>query len=432
MPSFTNAWRRSSGDSDFSRNRLYRHWSTNIPLDDRPCNQKSDDWTNMGKATILLFVLSAAGGATLLAGDSSLSQVTDGGQTTAKAAKSKVAVWTQFEMNRSNASGGFLWTAPENWTKGIPSSDLCVEIGDDHSRQALHCVIPARCNAVCQHFELAEHGRTQGTTLRLERCSRLTILESGVLSKDRESTFFVDGTLRCPKAKGGLRIGGPWGRPDIGEPASCSLLIGPSGVVDAWHIGVNTSHRADSAPSSPWGPRFYARSTDSEIVVDGGTLVARNGLRMSTTDAERPPVLRLKGKATFSSDRESEYGIDVWCGIWEIEGGDANINVGDVEFWGNKFYDAVNPKNNTRVGSGLAELKLSGNGVSTIHARNVNFVDAAVLDVSSLKVRAGTYKIIDGSSFRGRNLRFASGTDEGKWSIRFDEDQADVFLTLKP
>ena len=157
-----------------------------------------------------------------------------------------------------------------------------------------------------------------------------------------------------------------------------------------------------------------------------------NGLRMSTTDAQRPSVLRLKGKATFSSERESPYGIDVWCGIWEIEGGDAKINVGDVEFWGNKFKEAVNPKNNTRVGSGLAVLKLSGNGVSTIHARNVDFVAAAILNVSSLTVRAGTYKIIDGSTIHGMNLRLADGTDEEKWSIRFDEDRADLLLTLKP
>ncbi len=386
----------------------------------------------MGKTTRLLLVLSAFGPAGLLPGESSLQRGPDDPQPATKATPSQVAVWTQFEMNQSNATGSYLWTTPDNWTRGLPGSDLCVEVGDDHSGQALHCVIPTGCKAVCQHFELAEHARTQGTTLRLEHGASLTILESGVLSKDRQSTFFVHGTLRCPKAKGGLRVGGPWGRPDIGEPASCSLLIGPSGSVDAWHVGINTSHRAESAPSSPWGPRFYARSTDSEIVVDGGTLVARNGLRMSTTDAGRPPALRLKEEATFNSDRESEYGIDVWCGTWEIEGGDVKTHVGDVEFWGNKFKDAFNPKSETRVGPGLAVLKLTGNGVSTIHARNVNFVDAAVLDVSSLTVPAGTYRIIDGSTIKTRNLRFANGTDEEKWSIRFDEDQADVLLILKP
>ena len=128
-----------------------------------------------------------------------------------------------------------------------------------HSGKALHCVIPGSCDAVCRHFELAEHARTQGTTLRVEKNATLTILESGVLSKDRESTFHVDGTLRLPKARGGLRVGGPWGRPDIGEPAACHLMIGPTGAVDAWFVGINTTYRAESVPSQPWGPRSTPR-----------------------------------------------------------------------------------------------------------------------------------------------------------------------------
>jgi hypothetical protein len=347
-------------------------------------------------------------------------------------AKSQTAVWTQFEMNRKDTDGNHLWTTPENWTKGLPSSDLCVEIGDDHSGKALHCVIPAGCDAVCQHFELAEHGRTQGTTLRLEKGATLTILESGVLSKDRESTFYVEGTLRLPKAGGGLRVGGPWGRPDVGEPAACHLMIGPTGVVDSWFVGINTTHRAESVPSQPWGPRFFARSTESEIVVDGGKLVAHEGLRISTTDASRPGALRLKGKATFTSRRDSELSVDVWGGIWEIDGGEAVVRVGDVEFWGNKFEDAVNTKTSRRVGPGLAVLKLAGSGVSTIHAREVRFVDAAVLDVSSLKVPAGTYKVIDGASIKETSLRFAEGTDTGKWSFRLDPSQGDLTLTFAP
>ena len=289
-------------------------------------------------------------------------------------------------------------------------------------------MIPAGCDAVCRHFELAEHARTQGTTLRLEEGATLTILESGVLSKDRESTFYVDGTLRLPKAGGGLRVGGPWGRPDVREPAACHLMIGPTGVVDAWFVGINTTHRAESVPSQPWGPRFFARSTDSEIVVDEGKLEAQEGLRISTTDARRPGALRLKGKATLTSRRDSEFGIDVWGGIWEIEGGEASIRVGDVEFWGNKFNEAVNTKTNQRVGPGLAVLKLTGNGVSTIDAREVSFVGAAVLDVTSLKVPAGTYKVIDGTAVKGTNLRFAEGTDTRRWSFRLERSRGDLLL----
>lgn len=341
-------------------------------------------------------------------------------------------LWTQFEMNRQDAGGRHLWTDAANWTRGVPRADLCVEIGDDHSGQALHCVIPAGCDAVCMAFELAEHARTQGTTLRLEKGARLTVAGSAILSKDRESWFYVDGTLRCANKRTDLRVGGPWGRPELNEPASCHLLVGPTGVVDAWFIGINTSYRAESAPSSPWGPRFFARSTGSEIVVDGGKLIARQGLRMSTCDTRHPGTLRLSGKATFTNDPESEHGVDIWCGMWEIHGGQAEIRVGDIEFWGNKFEGAINTKSNATLGSGLAILKLTGDGVSTVHARTVDFVDAAILDVTELKVPAGTYKVIDGTSVGRTNLRLCRGTDTNRWSLRFDEPNGDLLLTSSP
>jgi hypothetical protein len=340
--------------------------------------------------------------------------------------------WTQFEMNRTDAHGDYLWTARENWTKGVPNADLSVEIGDDHSGRALQCVIPKGYSAVCQSLELAEHARTQGTTLRLEEGASLTIRESAVLSKDRESWFHVDGTLHCPKQGKSLRVGGPWGRPDMNEPARCHLIIGPNGIVDTWFVGINTDHRAESAPSAPWGPRFFARSTDSEIIVAGGKLVAHQGLRMSTCDANHPGALRLRGKATFTSEPDSKYGIDIWCGIWEIDGGQAEINVGDLEFWGDKFEDAIDTRTNSKVGAGLAVLKLTGDSVSTIHARKVDFVDAAVLDVGGLKVPAGTYRVIDGTAISGTNLRFVPETDSGKWSLKFDQANGDVMLTFMP
>jgi hypothetical protein len=340
--------------------------------------------------------------------------------------------WTQFEMNRKDAQGNYLWITGDNWNKGLPNADLSVEIGDDHSGQALHCVIPKGYHAVCQNLELAEHGRTQGTTLRLEEGASLTILESGVLSKDRESWFYVDGTLHCPKQGRSLRVGGPWGRPDINEPARCHLMIGPTGVVNAWFVGINTDLRAENTPSTPWGPRFFARSTGSEIVNNGGKLIAHQGLRISTCEANRPGILRLQGKAIFSSESDSKYGIDIWCGILEIEGGQARINVGDLEYWGNKFKDAINTKTKSKVGSGLAVLKLTGDGVSTIHAQKINFIDAAVLDVSDLKVSAGSYRVIDGSAIIGTNLQFAPNTDTANWDFKFDKAKGDLTLTFTP
>ncbi|MHC4532705.1 MAG: hypothetical protein ACYS6K_02025 [Planctomycetota bacterium] len=341
-------------------------------------------------------------------------------------------VWTQFEMNSKDIHGNYLWTTSENWNRGLPNPDLSVEIGDDHSGKALHCVIPKGYDAVCQNMELAEHGRTQGTTLRLEEGASLTIRESGVLSKDRESWLYVDGTLNCTKQGKSLRVGGPWGRPDINEPARCHLMIGPKGVVNAWFVGINTDLRAENTPSTPWGPRFFARSTGSEIVNNGGKLIARQGLRISTCEADRPGVLRLRGKATFTSKLNSKYGIDIWGGILEIEGGQAGINVGDIEFWGNKFKDAINTKTNNKVGPGLAVLKLTGDDISTIHARKVNFVDAAVLDVSGLKVSTGTYRVIEGATISGTNLHFAPDTDTSKWSFKFDKAKGDLMLKFTP
>jgi hypothetical protein len=151
---------------------------------------------------------------------------------------------------------------------------------------------------------------------------------------------------------------------------------------------------------------------------------------MSTCDANHPGKLALRGKATFTSKPDSEYGIDIWCGIWEIEGGRAKINVGDIEFWGNKFKDAVNTKAETRVGTGLAVLKLTGDGVSTINARKIDFVDAAVLDVSGLSVPAGTYKVIDATAIGRTKLRFAQGTDTRKWGFKFDSPAGDLMLTF--
>jgi hypothetical protein len=335
-------------------------------------------------------------------------------------------------MNRSDADGRYLWSVPENWTKGLPGAELCVEIGDDHSRRALHCVIPSGHEAICGHFELAEHARTQGTTLRLEKDATLTIGGSAVLSKDRESWFHVDGTVRCLAEGAGFRVGGPWGRPDVNEPANAHVLIGPSGALDAWFVGINTTHRSESAPSAPWGPRFFARSTDSEIIVNGGKLAARQGLRVSTCDARRSGKLKLCGEASFTTERDATYGVDVWCGTWEIDGSRAQINVGDVEFWGNKFQDAVNTKTKNAVGSGVAVLKLTGDGISTIRARTISFVGAAVLDVSELKIPGGTYRIMDGDSLGKTNLQLAAPMSADKWRIQFDRANGDLMLIFAP
>ena len=335
--------------------------------------------------------------------------------------------WTHFEMNRTDGAGDYLWTYPENWHNGVPNRNLSAEIGDDSSGRAMHSVLKSP-GAEVYYFEFAEHGRTEGSTFRILQGADLTIYGNAVISKDREGWVYIDGTVRATVANRGFRVGGPWGQPDSGLPSRGHVIIGPTGVLETWAIGINTTYNT-TAPSSPWGPDYYSRATGSEIVVDGGLLIARQGLRMSTIDANKPGAIRLRGDATFTTNFNATYGIDVWCGVWEIDGGDADINVGDIEFWGNKFENAINVKNNKPVGSGLSVLKLTGDGISTINARSVNFIDAAILDVGDLNVPYGTYTVIDAASFSGTNLRFADGTDARRWTFEFDTTNGDLLLT---
>ncbi len=55
-----------------------------------------------------------------------------------------------------------------------------------------------------------------------------------------------------------------------------------------------------------------------------------------------------------------------------------------------------------------------------------------MLDVSGLEVPAGTYKVIDGETITGTNLRFAEGTAAGDWKFRFDQAKGDLLLTFAP
>lgn len=340
------------------------------------------------------------------------------------------AQWTKFDMTKADAQSRYLWHEPANWSRGVPNGSLSVEIGDDSSGRALHCVIAA--NAVCRSMELAEHGRTEGTTLRLLKGVTLTFEAGAVMSKDRESTFYVDGTAKSLAPDTSFRMGGPWGRPEADLPSACHVIVSPTGALEAWFVGINTTHRANATPSSPWGPRFFSRATDSELIVNDGRLVALEGLRISTVDARRPGHLKLRGKAHLQMKEDARYGLQIWGGIWEIEGDQLNIRIGDVEFWGDKFKDAVNTQGDKKVGPGRAVLKLTGDGVSTIHAGKLNFVDAAFVDVGGLKVDPGRYVVIDGKSVDQINLKLVDGTDTDIWRLEVDKDKADVVLLRKP
>ncbi len=331
---------------------------------------------------------------------------------------------------RKDAAGHYLWEYPENWSFGaVPNSTTAVEIGEDSSREARHCVIKSDAHSL--GMQLAEHALTEGSSLWITEGSSLTIHGSdSVLSKDRLSFTTIDGVLDSSKPNSTLRIGGPWGQPFSGLPSAAHVYVSSTGSIRSWFIGLNTSHRANNAPSSPWGPDYWGRATESEIIVDGGQVYAQEGMRMSTAIADRPGKLILKGSASLTMDSNPTYGFQMWAGIWEIEGGDADVQIGKLELWGNKYEGEVNGKYGWPVGSGVSVLKFSGDGVSTIHANGVaDFIDAALVDVSGLDVPNGTYTLVDATSLNRTNLQLASGTDTDVWSLQCDTPNGDVLLT---
>ena len=342
------------------------------------------------------------------------------------------AVWTKFDMVRQDAAGDYLWAYPENWSSGVPTSTASVEIGDDGSGRALHCVI--KSDAHSDAFELAEHARTEGTTLRIVEGVGLTFHGNVTLSKDRESWTYLDGSMYGTGGIGEkniILIGGPWGRPDQGLPSTGHVLISATGSLDAWYVGINKTLR-----NPQWATNMYnnalTRNTGSEIVVTDGRLTAREGLRISTADPNDPGALRLRGSATFQHNfTPGEFynqpiyggipqmrGVEVWAGVWEIDGGDVTIDVQDIYLHGNKHFT-----------SGEAVLRLTGDGVSTINVADTADITDALLDVDGLNVPEGVYKVIDADSFIGTNLRFAPGTDTDMWSFQFDTDDGDLLLT---
>ena len=333
---------------------------------------------------------------------------------------------------RKDAQGRYLWQYPENWSHGkVPDSSTPVEIGEDSSREARHCVI--KSDAHCRGMQLAEHARTEGSSLWITRGSKLTIHGSdSVLSKDRESFTTIDGELDSSRVNSTFRVGGFWGQPMKGLPCSAHVYVNATGSIRCWFLGLNTSHRGNNAPSAPWGPKYWGRATDSEIIVDGGKVYAQEGVRMSTVIASRPGKLILKGKASLTMGSDPQYGFQMWCGIWEIEGGNANVQIGKLELWGNKYKDEVNGKYGWPVGPGVSVLKFSGDGVSTINANGVaDFVDAAQVDVSDLDVPNGTYTLVNATALKRTNLQLAPGTDTNIWSLRFDAANGNVLLIRK-
>ncbi len=337
----------------------------------------------------------------------------------------------RFLHDKKDANGLYLWSEPANWSSGrVPSAGEAVEIGEDTAGGPRNCVVAGEAH--CGKLELAEHAKTQGSTLWIQRNASLTVHGGLItLSKDRASRTVVDGTLLHRTTSKTLRVGGPWGQPDGNQPSDGRLIINPSGRVECWFLGINTNHTAEGVPSAAW-PRnasSTSHSTDSQVVLNGGELMALGGIRMSTTRARRPGKLIIKGGSTVRMSQKSQYGFDFWCGVIEIHGGDADIQIDDLEVWGNKFSQEINLAQDVPVGWGFSVFKFVGKAVSTIRVTGpASFIDAALVDVSELRVPDGRYRIFHALSFKERNLAFAPGTDLAVWSIEFDDANRDLYV----
>ena len=97
-----------------------------------------------------------------------------------------------------------------------------------------------------------------------------------------------------------------------------------------------------------------------------------------------------------------------------------------------KFTDLVGSKAGKAIGAQIAALKLTGNVVSAVHARNINSAAATVFDVTELKIPASVYKLIDGAAIAGDQLRLEASAAANKWRLRLDRAAGDVVLTFTP
>ena len=336
-----------------------------------------------------------------------------------------------FNDSRQDANSQYLWNYAENWMGGsVPTAGDAVELGNEAAGVPVHCTVTS--DADCSAMELAEAHHTEGSTLWIQQGATMTVHGGLVtLSKDRESWTTVDGNFIHSTGNTTFRVGGPWGDPRGGAPSNGHLTINPTGLVECWFLGINTDHRANDVPSVGW-PRdgsSTSNSTDSEIIVNGGRLIARNGIRMSTTQAARPGKLICQGDAYVRTDSDSSYGFDFWCGIIEIHDGNVDIQIDDLEVWGNKYADEINIQGNIPVGWGYSIFKFIGSEISVIRVTGpADFIDGGMVDVSGMIVPDGSYKIIDAESFVNKSLQFTPGTDIGVWSFLFDDANGDLYV----
>ena len=137
-------------------------------------------------------------------------------------------------------------------------------------------------------------------------------------------------------------------------------------------------------------------------------------LRHEPTD---PGKLILGKRATFS---QTGGIMEIWAGVWQIDGDAVSISVKDLVLDGAKFFK-----------EGAAVLKLTGDGVSTIKADSVDLKSNAFVDVGGLKLKPGRYTLMQFKTLKNNKLALAKGTDPDQWALELDKDQSSLILIRK-
>ena len=328
---------------------------------------------------------------------------------------------TGFRENRADANGDYLWSYPENWTAGVPDINKQAEFGDDNSGP-VYCVLDVPV-AVSRGVEIAEHfvRRTNGSGLHILEGTSLTSYSRFQVGKDDLGFLTVDGNLTILPPPSGPAYPhfqlGHYGHSNARGTATISST--GSVYVDGsiYLLGIRM-------PGAPWGDGTGApvdRDYGSSLTV-AGSLTFRRGAQIFSALHNLPGILRIEGNATVTQNSHYANFLNVeGGGMVEIDGAGATINVRMLNLTGGTdYYGADNP----------ATLKLTGDGISTIHNVGATTLGAmSLLDVSELSVAPGTYTVIDGVSISDGGLAFAPGTDTGNWSFAVDSPNGNLLLT---
>ncbi len=239
--------------------------------------------------------------------------------------------WSHFDMIRADAEGDYLWHYPENWSDGIPNASISIEIGDDNSRRAIHCVLKTG-NAACNEVQLAEHGLTDGSSLTIKSAATLTTNYWTQIGKDECGFLTIEGRMTVARGVE-LSLGGVW------ELGGGMVYVLPGGtLVATGRISLNKSRGQ------------AARTSDSRLEISG-TVSSGAGMDISSNDPYLPGSVWIGGAGSYTN---LSGAVNVEVGSLEVDGPNASISTQRLRFFG-----------------GQTVLKLSGNGYAKFSSMTI-------------------------------------------------------------